>query len=138
MFSTTSSSIELDQAKSVYAHDKLDRLMAMSAGRAELLDDLINNRDSRLEQSVQNAKEFLAKPQYEKIIFVDTVSKDKQATKDLLDALTIIAHGALQQATQPKQQQKWQQMLKSCIECNDSIELGGNSKLQLINLCLSL
>jgi DNA polymerase III delta prime subunit len=130
--------IEPQKVKETYNHDNLDRLIAMSGGRAELLDDLIHGRDSRTEQSVQSAKEFLAKPQHEKIVFVDTIAKDKQTTKDLLAALMIIAHSALQQATHPIQQQKWLQILASCLTCSDSIELGGNSKLQLINLCLYL
>lgn len=113
----------------------------LSGGLPGLLHALLNEEEHPLLTSVAQAKELLQKDQFERLAFVDTLSKQKEAALGVVEALERIAQaglngaGAKQDTARIKQ---WHRIRKASLEAQVALRRSANAKLVLADLFLSL
>ena len=125
-----------------YGETNITQAYLMSGGLPGLMGALLGeDTEHPLLAGVAAAKQILSKPQFERLALVDTLAKDKAATKYALEALLRIAETAIAQATAKKDVSKlkqWHHILKAAAGATDALAQNANAKLVLSNLMLSL
>ena len=131
-----------DIAKLFGSSAKLEKAYYMSGGRMGLLSALLDdNQDHPLIQDISYAKNLLRLSPYERVIEVDSLSKDKNKIEGLLAALERISHAALLQAAKTNNVgdiKRWQRALKQILESQRALELNAQPKLIVTSMLLNL
>lgn len=85
-----------------YSENQIRSAWQLGQGAAALIHAILSeDNDHPLKKAVDEAKDFLAREAYERLIILDKLSKDKEHLKLLLDALARIT-GALQRSAVEK------------------------------------
>jgi hypothetical protein len=120
---------------------ELQKNYALSQGQAGLLSTLLSAEAHVLTPWVQTAKEVLAETVGRRLLRTDGLAKNKDEIRLLLDALSRIAHSALQaSATQNKQAmvQRWSHTQSVIQESLRALNYNASTKLLLDNLFVNL
>lgn len=131
----------LDFAKSVKVTDaEAQKQYALSGGLAGLYIALLNNTaDHPLVKAIDSAKKLLGSTQFERLVLVDSYSKDKEELARLLFALDRIAEAGLRQAAAKGGIiTRWQTILTSVEDAEKKLAANVSAKLVLTNLMLVL
>lgn len=102
---------------------------------------LADDQTHPLLAAVATAKEILQKQLFERLLLVESLSKQKDETKYVVEALQHIARTGLNQAATQKNTAKlkqWHRILKAATEAGKALAQSANSKLVLDNLMLRI
>ncbi len=141
---TTPSEAALQQLLIASGKDKTAQTQAyfLSGGLPGLLSALLNgDQEHPLQSSVATAKEILQKPAFERLALVDSLSKQKETAKAVLEALDRIAQTGLRGASAKQDMariKQWHRIRKYTLEAREAIERSANAKLALSSLFLNL
>lgn len=136
----------LEQAKSFFSSispsESVDRAWRLSRGSIGLLAALLSeNEQHPLKESVNLAKSFIRQDPYERLLTLDTISKDKTQLGLFLDALnrviTSLHHNSIEKGNKPHQQR----LLASrdlLYESQAALEANTNTRLVIMQLALNL
>jgi hypothetical protein len=117
--------------------DNFDSNYAISGGLPGLLHAMLNNGDHPLVAAVAMARQLLGQTNYDRLLQVDSLSKDKRLTLDTLHILQQMAHISLQTAQEPASK-RWRAVLEASYSAAEALDASGNPKLVLTNLLLAL
>lgn len=113
----------------------------MSGGRAGLMQALLGDIDHPLLASIDEAKSILQKTTYERLLLVNSLSKDKPAVEELLGALLLLAQISLTTAiknNRTDQAKRWHAVNKQVIAAQAALKHNAGLKLVLTDLFLHL
>lgn len=124
-----------------YSPAEIERTYAMSGGNAGLMNALLTQTDHELANQVLTAKEIFGSTVYERLLRVDSLSKQKENLPSLLYALKLISSTALHQAAikqNQKQIKRWHASLEAIYQAEATLDSSPNTKLLLTNLFMNL
>ncbi len=137
--------VSLQQAESFYGgkfgHQKMESAWRLSRGGPAILDALLVEEGSHpLKQSVEKAKAFLRQSQYERLLSLDQMNKDKEDLKLFLEALSKILAALHRSALgkRPRQARNLVSDRKLTMISLEALDKNANSRLICLNLVLNL
>jgi DNA polymerase-3 subunit delta' len=114
----------------------------LSSGLPGLMHALLNEDDTHpLMAGAATAKELLQKTTFQRLALVDTLSKQKDETVYVLEALQRIAQTGLNQAagkSDVSRVKQWHRILRVTTDALDALAQSANAKLVLSNAMLQL
>lgn len=110
---------------------------AIAGGLPGLLHALIHDKAHPLAEAVQVARTLLAQSNYERLLQVDALAKNKTLALNTLFILQQMAHFSLQTAA-GSTSKRWQAILSASYQAAEAIDSSGNAKLALTNAFLHL
>jgi DNA polymerase-3 subunit delta' len=113
----------------------------LSAGLPGLLRALLDEGEHPMLASVTLAKEVLTNQPFERLALVDGLSKQKDATIGVVEALQRIAQAGIAGAanrTDSPQIKKWHMVRKQALQAREALGRNANAKLVLTDLFLNL
>lgn len=122
---------------------KLQRAIAIAGGRVGLVSALLNNSDTNhpLLLGIETAKEILQESRFERLCRVESLAKDQQATKSLLEALELTTKAGLEQSAKTgntKAMPEWHRKLKRVLMARKYQSQSVQAKLLLSDLFVHL
>jgi DNA polymerase III subunit delta' len=127
----------------IYMHLKRRGLNPESSkianGLPGLAISIASGESDELVDQVQKAKELLGADMLTRLKLIDALTKDKQQLNLFLQALKIVATGALTATSESgKQTKRWEQLTRAVLQAQKRIESNVSPKLTLTHLMLSL
>lgn len=125
-------------------HDqtRLTQAFFLSGGLPGLMHALLaDDKGHPLFDAVATAKEILQKPTFERLALVDSLAKQKEDAKFVLQALAHIAQTGLTAATAKNDAAKvtqWHRILTQTQTASNALAQNANTKLALTNMMLQL
>jgi len=113
----------------------------LSGGLPGLLHALLGEDEHPMLASISQAKEVLTKQPFERLVLVDSLSKQKETASGLTEALERIAQAGITGAaarSDTTQIKKWHEVRKRALAAREALGRSGNTKLVLTNLFLNL
>ncbi len=125
-----------------YSNQAIENSWRLSQGAAGLMSALLRgDKDHPLKLAIDEAKQYLRKDRYERLIQVDKLSKDKKQLAMMLEALlklvTALHHSALQRSSET-QQRRLLASRKLIHKLQDALEANVSPKLITLELALGL
>lgn len=117
------------------------RAFHLSRGQAGMMARLLNNQEGEALEYIDQAKQFLAMKPFERLVFVDKFTKQKQDLAQFLWALQRISGAALHQAANKDAQAqvvRWQKTLATAMQAQDNLYANPQAKLLLTDLSLQI
>jgi len=115
---------------------------SLSQGAAGLTSAILReDKDHPLKQAVDLAKKFLKMSRYERVIYLDGLSSDKQNLTELIDGLNRVLAALQRSAVAGGKDSLSKRVLKSRQLVNsalDSLQMNTSTRLICLNLALSL
>jgi len=102
---------------------------------------LVADTSHPLVEHINIAKQLLAGSLFERLQGIDKFTKDKSSTTNLLQALVLVCHAALTQASskhQTKQLRRWHRSLQKVTQIQRALAANANPKLYLTDLMLNV
>ncbi len=115
----------------------LNTAVAISGGKPGLLTTLISDPGHPLFEATKVARQIISSSQYERLLLVDSLSKDKQLTVNVIHIMLQMADISIKDVTS-KTAARWRSILNACYEAEDELKRNGQIKLVLLKLMLSL
>lgn len=89
--------------------------------------------------SVDLAKQALGGSSYDRLLLVDSLAKQKDATMAFVDTLATVASASLQSAaSRGSSVDRWETVLRAAHTAREALEQSGNAKLVLTELMLTI
>lgn len=138
--------VTLEQARGHYqsshAPKKIDSAWRLSQGQSLLLDAILKDiKDHPLKKAVEQAKDFIEKDGYERLLFLDAASKDHLELENFLEALakvlTALHHSAVNKNNH-KQAEKLRRDRQRVLEAVKRLDNNANTRLLTLDLILNL
>lgn len=138
--------VTLDDALSYfgndYPHKQIESAWNLSQGSVGLLLAILrDDKEHPLKIAVDNAKEYLKKNKYERLLLVDGLSKDKKQLALFLEALlkllSALHHDAVRRSGK-SQQEKILASRKLAYKLQDALDANASPKLVTLELALNL
>lgn len=120
-----------------FTQSAINQSYAISGGLPGLMQAMLAHEDHPLLLATQKAREILAQTQYERLLAVDELSRQKQLALDVTFILQQMAHIRLQTA-QGRVSEKWQCILEAAYNAAESLQGSAQPKLVLTKLLLTL
>lgn len=124
-----------------YSNDDIQKAYLITEGRYGLMKQILDNQADELLNAINMAKQFITYDRFQRLIFIDSLLKEKIDLATLLEAMHIVTRTALKQAAnQPhsKRYPQWLTFNQSLISTLAAMPSHPIAKLQLTNLALSL
>ncbi len=125
-----------------YTSKDIQTAYYMSDGRVGLLKALLEGAgDHELATAILEAKDLLKMPAYERLVQVDSLSKDRERLALIMQGLERVVSSGLRQAADKKSEpavRKFYHVSKSIQEAQEAISKSGNAKLVLTDLFLQM
>lgn len=122
-----------------YDAKKIAQAMMMSGGLPGLMQALLADDEAHpLVTATATARELLQKPIYERLLLVDTLAKQREATLNILFILGQMAEIALRKGGSGVQIKRWQIIMNASYVATEQLLQNAQAKLVLTNLMLSL
>lgn len=118
-----------------YDDQEIKRAYNLSDGQIGLMHALLSDKEHPLHQATEQARQLLSQPVYERLIIIDTLSKDKQLAMDTTTILQRMARVSLNSASD-KTAKKWQSVLEASYQASEALSKSGQPKLVLAKLVL--
>lgn len=116
---------------------EISKALMISGGLPGLTAALLEGDSSHpLVAATIHARGILQSKAYERLLLVDSLSKQKQLTLDVLYVLSQMAKMSLLKASDIHTSQKWRNILKASYEAQDQIARNVQTKLVLTHLML--
>lgn len=112
----------------------------MSGGLPGLMHALLQEEEHPLALAAQQARQLLQTKQFERLVQVDALAKQKQDALRMLFILQQMAHAAIGQSAEkgPAAIARWQKILTAAYEAERALLASAQPKLVLTNLMLVL
>lgn len=114
----------------------------LSGGLPGLMHALLTSDTTHpLLQSVAEAKEILQQPTYERLLHIESLSKQKESAASVCEALSRMAQAGLRQASKKqdrKRIEQWHKIYAAVFTAQQQMSQNANLKLTLTNLLLQL
>jgi DNA polymerase-3 subunit delta' len=124
------------------ASAEFNRAYNLSGGLPGLTAALMSEDEVHpLYQAVIDAKSLLQKTTFERLALVDSLSRDKNNTSLLVEALERIVQTGLEQAAIKRQEsalKRWQGLLETLVKMRSSIDKNANQRLALTYLFIHM
>jgi DNA polymerase-3 subunit delta' len=125
-----------------FAKEAVEGAWRLSGGAVGLMHALLTeNTDQALKMAVDEAKVFLKSTKYQRLLFVDRLSKSKDNFQLFLDALartlTFLHHSAIKN-NREVQSKNILLSRKAIRQSSEALEMNANSKLVALKLVLNL
>lgn len=131
-----------EAAKEVFGDNAdVSKAYHMSGGRAGLLRALLDNSEHPMLAAVDEAKSVLKKEPYERLLLVNSLSKDRAAVEELLEAMLLLARVSLTSSVKNDKSavaRQWHSINKQVIAAQRSLKRNAGTKLVLTDLFLHL
>lgn len=114
----------------------------LSGGLPGLMHALLSSdTEHPLMQSVTEAKEILQQTTYERLLHIESLSKQKESAVNVFEAIARMAQAGIQQASKKQDQKRieqWHKINKAVFAAQQQLRQNANLKLTLTNLLLQL
>jgi DNA polymerase-3 subunit delta' len=121
-----------------YAPQDIDKALLVSGGLPGLSVALLDSSETHpLYEATVIARQILGSKVYERLLLVDSLSKQKQLCADIVFILGQMTHMALTRSV-PTNAQRWQTILRSTYRASEHLRQNTQTKLVLINLMLEI
>jgi hypothetical protein len=94
--------------------------------------------DGPLKSAAAAAKRLLTSSKFERLILVDSMSRDKELSKSIIDVLSQMSSQAMAAAPSENHIKKWLKIESASLEAERQLAANANPKLVLMNLVLNL
>ncbi len=123
-----------------YAAKAIERGLMITGGLPGLTTALLaEDTKHPLYEATETARAILQRKGYERLLLVDSLSKQKQQTKDVLFVLAQMARMALLRDKGTGQDnERWTRILKTCFTATEQMQRNVQPKLVLTHLMLEL
>ncbi|HEY1645084.1 MAG TPA: hypothetical protein VGF75_01725 [Candidatus Saccharimonadales bacterium] len=133
---------EKDQLVSYYrdlGHDPKDinQALLISDGLPGLMDLLLSEASNPISKATDQAKKLLGSTTFERLSYINELSKDKNELKNLLFVIKQMAKIGVATAD-PRSSVRWQKILGATLESEQNLQSNVQLKLLLTNYMLSL
>lgn len=115
---------------------EIKKLYTLSGGEAGLLEELLDNADSRTVQAVGEAKKFLSLSVFERLVLQSQYSKSTEL-RELLDSLGIISAAAMHSSARNRVS-RWKDIITLVKACEKLIDSNTSAKLVFLKLSTNL
>lgn len=119
------------QMKSAFSNEEIVRI---ASGLPGLAVSMQSTKDHPLVKAIAQAKEILGMSVYDRLLQVNDLSRDKDATIALLQGLILICRAAMRKTNALR----WHKALKATLAADSALQKNANSKLVLTNLMVQL
>lgn len=113
----------------------IDKTYALSGGLIGLMSALLEDDEHPLRLATEQARQLLSQPAYERLITIDSLSKDKVLAADTVNILQRMARVSLQTASGPAGR-RWQKILRASYAAAEALAVNAQPKLTLTKLVL--
>lgn len=113
----------------------------LSDGQIGLMQSLLNDDDNVLTRQLELAKQIITSKIYDKLLLVDSLSKEKENLSPLLYALKQVCRAALVKALENQETriiQQWHQRIERVHDTEAMLKHNPNAKLIFTSLMLNL
>lgn len=111
-----------------------EEIIRIASGLPGLATSLQTTQDHPLVKAIAQAKEILGLSVYDRLLQVNELSRDKDATRALLQGLILVCRAAMRKTNALR----WHRALKATLVADDALAKNANSKLVLTNLMMQL
>jgi hypothetical protein len=120
-----------------YSKVEIERAFLMAKGAPERIASILSGEGG---EGFLIARSVLSGKTFERLLQVDTLSKDKLAAQSFVTSLAQIASASLERAASqnPERVEQWQNILAASLTASNALERNGNAKLVLTDLMLTL
>lgn len=130
------------QLSSSYGQKQIENAWNLSQGSAGLLLALLrDDKDHPLKKAIEEAKDYLRKDKYERLLASDALGKDKNQLRLFLDALLkllAVLHSASVSKANKKQQKKLIASRKLVYRLREALDANVSTKFITLKLALEL
>ena len=131
----------LEQYNAIYTESPAatEKAFLMSGGLPEAMEAILRNESSELTSDMDLAKQILGSNPYQRLLLVESISKNKSAPQSL-KALENMCHAALKQSARnnaPSAKQ-WTMRLKHVLKAEQDLTYNVSSKIVLTDLFLKI
>jgi DNA polymerase-3 subunit delta' len=126
---------------SKYPETDLTKALAIGGNKVGLVSSLLqDNANHPLLNGIEVAKEILSEKHFDRLVRVDSLSKDSAQTNILLQALELVCKAALENAASKntKSVEQWNKRLAEVIQAQDYLTINVQPKLVLSHLFMVL
>lgn len=122
----------------------IQQAFLMSGGLPGLMYSLLSDAEHPLKDAVLTARKLLQSTQFERLCMVDSLSKDKPGTLNVLFVLQHMARAAALQGSKvsdgsaTKRIKQWHKVQQAAYKAEQAYSVSAQAKLTLTNLMLSL
>jgi replication-associated recombination protein RarA len=120
-----------------YEDKVINQALFISGGLPGLMTALLSGLDHPLLEAAERAKLLLRQSNYDRLLTLEQLVKDKTLTSNIIYILQQMAHISLASAS-GSASKRWQQILASGYEAADAIDKNAQPKLVLTKLMLNL
>lgn len=120
-----------------YSESEIKQALTMSGGLPGLTQALLAGEEHPLRLAVVKARELLSQTQYERLLLVDELSKQRSLCIDIMFILQQMAHISLQ-STNGTAAKRWQTILEASYNASESLQNSAQPKLVLDNFILHI
>lgn len=121
-----------------YAKKDIERAIALGSNRERLVENILKNEDSDHETIINETKQILSSSEFERLIKINELSKDKLKTMSIVDSLMLISRLAMKNTNEQEQSKRWHKILKNSDQASNRLSKNGNAKIILTDLFLNL
>jgi len=111
------------------------KIYSLAGGLPGLMSALLENDEHPLKLATEQARQLLSQPLYERLIAIDSLSKDRALAIDTMAVLQRMARISLQNAT-GQSSKRWQKVLEASYRAAEALNTSAQPKLALTNLAL--
>lgn len=120
-----------------YSDSDINQAYLIADGLPELMDQLLTDKDSSINQAVVEARKLLSSTTFERLSTVNDLAKDKNELKNVLFIIKQMSKIGLM-SKDPKSSKRWQKVLSSTLNSEDKLRANTQVKLLLTDYILSL
>ena len=121
-----------------FDNTQVERAILLGSNRPEIISDILEKNESKFEKSISKAKDILSNSEFDRLVKINELSKDKQVSSEIIDSLILIARSAMKSAAKPEQVKRWHKILKNADKAKQMMAKNGNTKIILTDLFLNL
>lgn len=128
----------IDFFKVNYSENAINQALNYSGGLPGLMKALLDQDEHPLIAIVDLSKKILAASQYERLLIVETLSKQRQTSIELCMMLEYMASLSISRSKNQEAIRAWHRILKASYTSEQALTNNANIKLALTNLMLSM
>lgn len=117
---------------------QVERAMLLGSNRPRIISEILDEDESEYEKSIVEAKNILASSEFNRLIKINELAKDKPVSSEIIDSLILIARSAMKSSSNPEQTKRWHKILKNADKAKQKMAKNGNTKIILTDLFLNL
>ncbi|HET9098642.1 MAG TPA: AAA family ATPase [Candidatus Saccharimonadales bacterium] len=126
---------ELLKAVKQSDEEHFNSLYSISDGKPGLLFSLLNDTGHPFAEALEVTRNLITQPVYQRLLLMESLSKDKQRLSAVISLLLQMAHAGLRSG---KNTDRWQKIYQTSYEAKGNLEANAQTKLVVLQLMLNL